>query len=86
MEVKIIKVSDKGQISLPVDIRKSIGIDVGDELIITRSGETICLKKVKEDDFSDLLKLSEQSLKEIWDNKEDEIWNKYLENEKMSNM
>ena len=31
-----------------------------------------------DDDSSDLIKLSEQSLKEVWDNEEDEIWNKYL--------
>jgi|ETNmetMinimDraft_2_1059921.scaffolds.fasta_scaffold219791_2 AbrB family looped-hinge helix DNA binding protein len=80
METKIIKVTDKGQISLPIQIRDSVGINVGDELIITRSGETICLKKINEEDFSDLLKLSEISLKEIWDNEEDEIWNTYLEN------
>jgi AbrB family looped-hinge helix DNA binding protein len=80
METKIIKVTDKGQISLPIQIRDSVGINVGDELIITRSGETICLKKINEEDFSDLLKLREISLKEIWDNEEDEIWNTYLEN------
>ena len=26
---------------------------------------------------------AEKSLKEVWDNKEDEIWNRYLENESM---
>jgi len=29
-------------------------------------------------DSSDILKLSEKSLKEVWDNKEDDIWNVYL--------
>lgn len=28
------------------------------------------------DDFKDLLKFSEESLKEVWDNKQDDIWNK----------
>jgi AbrB family looped-hinge helix DNA binding protein len=74
METKIIKVTDKGQISIPIEIRKSIGIDVGDELIVIRSGETICLKKIKKDDFSDLLKHSEKVANKFWDNKEDEIW------------
>lgn len=32
-------------------------------------------ESMNEDDFSDLLKLSEISLKNLWDNKEDEIWN-----------
>ena len=68
METKIIKVTDKGQVSIPVDIRKSIGINVGDELLILRDGDTLCLKKVENDDFKDLFKLSERSLKKIWDN------------------
>ena len=78
METKIIKVTDKGQISIPTEIRNSIGISAGDELIVIRDGETLCLKKIKKDDFKDLLKLKEKSLKEIWDNQEDEIWNNYL--------
>ena len=74
METKIIKVTDKGQISIPIEIRKSIGISVGDELIVVRSGETLCLKKIKQDDFRDLLKHSERVAAKLWDNKEDEIW------------
>jgi len=34
------------------------------------------------DDFKDLLKLSELSLKKVWDNEEDEIWNEYLKNDR----
>lgn len=33
---------------------------------------------MKEDDFKDLLKLSELSLGKFWDNKEDEVWDNYL--------
>ena len=74
METKIIKVTDKGQISIPVEIRKSVGINVGDELIAIRNGETLCLKKIKRDDFRDLLKHSERVASKLWGNKEDEIW------------
>ncbi len=74
METKIIKVTNKGQISIPIEIRKSIGISVGDELIAVRSGETLCLKKIRKDDFKDLLKHSEKVANKLWDNKEDEIW------------
>ena len=82
METKIIKVTDKGQISLPVSIRESLSIKRGDELIVTISDDKILIKKIKKDDFSDLLNLSEGSLKKIWDNKEDEIWNSYMEDER----
>jgi len=74
METKIIKVSDKGQVSIPIEIRKSIGINMGDELIALRAGDTLCLKKIKKDDFSDMLKHSEDIARKLWDNKEDEIW------------
>ena len=39
------------------------------------------VQKVSEkmkDDFKDILKFSEQSLKEVWDNKQDDIWSNYL--------
>lgn len=78
METKIIKVTNKGQISLPIVIRNSLNILEGDELILTRANDSIILKKIKEDDFKDLLIHSEKALKKIWDNKEDEIWNSYL--------
>ena len=74
MEIKIIKVTDKGQISLPVGIRESLNIGQGDELLITKSDDVIVIKKVKKEDFSDLLKHSEKVAKKLWDNKEDEVW------------
>ena len=75
METKIIKVTNKGQISLPVRIRNILDIEQGDELVITRSGDSIIIKKIKREDFSDLLAHSEKVAKKLWDNKEDEIWN-----------
>ena len=81
METKIIKVTNKGQISLPVVIRNSLNILEGDQLILTQANESIVLRKIKTDDFKDLLKISEKSLKKLWDNKEDDIWNVYLKND-----
>lgn len=84
MTIKTVKVSDKGQIAIPQTIRENMGIEKGDELIMLQIDGKIMLEKsqhiVKEikDDFKDLLKLSESSLKKVWDNKEDEIWNRYL--------
>ena len=74
MEIKIIKVTDKGQISLPVGIRESLRIKQGDELFITKNEDAIVIKKVKKEDFSYLLKHSEKVAKKLWDNKEDEVW------------
>ena len=74
MDIKIIKVTDKGQISLPVGIRESLQIKYGDELLMTRNNDTIIIKKLKKEDFSDLLKHSENVARKMWDNKEDEVW------------
>ncbi len=82
--IKTIKVSDKGQIALPVEVRESADINVGDSLILIQKGKRIMIEKTEmieskvKDDFKDLLKLSELSLKDLWDNEYDDIWNIYL--------
>ena len=74
METKIIKVTGKGQISIPIEIRSSVGISNGDELFIVRDDESIIMRKIKKSDFSDLLKHSEKVADKLWDNKDDDIW------------
>lgn len=84
LKLRSIKVSAKGQITLPSDIQKEIGIKKGDELILVRKGEKIILEKSEriakslKDEFADIKSLSEQSLRKLWLNKDDEIWNQYL--------
>ena len=84
MIVKTVKVSNKGQISIPLEVRKETGINKGDELMLIQKGKKILIEaagnmhKKMEDDFSDLIKLSEKSLSKLWGNKSDEIWNNYL--------
>ncbi len=86
--IKTIKVSEKGQIAIPLSIRNSLGINQGDELVIVKIDNKLLLEKSRkveqmlQDDFKDILKFSEQSLKEVWDNAEDEIWNSYLKKKK----
>lgn len=85
MIIKTIKVSDKGQIAIPQEVRKKIGIRKGGKIILMQEGKKVMIEPVErfskqiKDDFSDLLKLSEKGLRNLWNNKEDEIWNKYLE-------
>ncbi len=86
--MKTIKVSDKGQIAIPQPMRETLGIERGDNLVIIQIDNKILLEKAQKmeqrlkGDFWDILKFSEQSLKEVWDNEEDEIWNKYLRGKK----
>lgn len=47
MSTQILTVSSKGQISLPVSIRKLLSIDAGDKLVVYTSGDVIMLKTLK---------------------------------------
>lgn len=79
MIVKTVKVSDKGQIAIPADVREKAGIHRGDNLIIVQEDSKIMIEKESKklkDDFVDLLKHSESVAEELWRNKEDEIWDK----------
>jgi AbrB family looped-hinge helix DNA binding protein len=84
MVMTTVRVSEKGQIAIPQSIRESIGITKGDDLVIIQVDGKLLLEKSKKieqnlkDDFKDILKFNEKSLKEVWDNKEDEIWSSYL--------
>ena len=85
-QIKTLRVSDKGQIAIPNSVRQKLGIQRGDNLVLFEIEGKILLEKQQKvsekmkDEFKDILHFSEQSLKEVWDNPEDEIWDKYLEN------
>ena len=74
MIMKVVKVSDKGQIAIPVEMRGTVGISKGDSLVLMQSGRRIVIEKptVSDEDFSGLI--SEKVMKELWDNKYDGVW------------
>ena len=82
--IKTVKFSDKGQIAIPQAIRDKMGIERGDELVLIQFDSKLLLEKSQRasaklrEDFKDVLKFSEKSLKGVWDNKEDDIWSSYL--------
>ena len=84
-ELKTIKVSEKGQVTIPTDIQRTTGIKKGDRLFIFTKNKNIMLGKIDtlmskvEDDFKDVQAMSEISLNKLWNNKADSIWDKYLE-------
>ncbi len=84
MLIKTIRVSEKGQIAIPREIRENLNINQGDELVVIQNGgrllieKSLNISKKMTEDFKDLLHYTENSLKEVWDNPEDEIWNQYL--------
>ncbi len=76
MEAKIVKVTSKGQISIPMKIQESCKLKKGDTLLLIEEEGTIILKKIKKSEFSNLILQSERVAKKLWGNKEDEIWDK----------
>ena len=82
MIVKTVKLSEKGQVAIPIEIREEAGLHRGDELMIIEQDGKILLTKAKhlhehiKDEFKDLRKHSEAVAKKLWSNEKDEIWNK----------
>ncbi len=80
IEVKTVKVSEKGQIAIPADIRNSIGIKQGDTLLLIQENKRILLQKAEQlgketkDEFKHLLKHSEEVAEKFWSSKADEVW------------
>jgi len=83
--LKTVIVSDKARITIPEDIRILLGIKKGDRLVLVAKNDKILIQKAAnlekqpEDDYGDLLDYSEETLERLWLNKEDDIWNKYLQ-------
>ena len=85
MELKTIKLSEKGQISIPKEIRKGMHLKKGDKLVLMANGEQLIMQKadavlkklgIEEESLNNML-ASQETLKKDWDNKYDERWNKY---------
>lgn len=83
--LKTLRVSPKGQISIPKEARDSLGIKSGEQLVMFVRKNQILLEKSKnlfaemENRMESLecMLASEDSLKKDWDNEYDERWNKY---------
>ena len=83
--LKTVRVSEKGQITIPRDIQILLGLKKGDRLVLVTKSDKLLIQKASglekqmEDDFDDLLAHSEKTLEQLWLNKEDDIWDKYLQ-------
>lgn len=77
----IVKVSSKGQIVIPKEVRERHGLHRETDLVLLESGDALVLRKKREvegilkDEFDPLLRASEKALKDLWDNPEDDVWN-----------
>lgn len=82
LKFKTIRVSEKGQISIPSDIRKELNIKKGGQLLLVKKGDKILIEKSSKvsrkfsSEFNFMLKHAEKVAKKLWGNKEDEVWDK----------
>jgi len=80
IEIKTVKVSEKGQIAIPADIREEIGIKQGDTLVLIREKDRLLLQKAEQvgkeakGEFQHLLKHSEDVARQFWSTKADDVW------------
>ena len=61
MEAKIITVTTKGQIAIPISIRKELSIENGDKLVAYTFGDTIMLKVRKVPTYEEFLKMMDNA-------------------------
>jgi AbrB family looped-hinge helix DNA binding protein len=79
--VRIVKVSSKGRIVIPEEVRKRHRINRGTELVLLESGGAIVLRKkadvegILRNEFGPFLRASEDALKALWESPEDDVWN-----------
>ncbi len=77
-KMELIKVSSRGQIVIPEDVRKKYDINQGDKLVLLDKNGVLLLKKASDTERAlrkEWLLAVEQSFAEVWDNEEDDkVW------------
>ncbi len=76
LEMKSATITEKGQISIPKEVRKSAGLKPGSKVAILCYGDRVELRPMKHISEAMYVSLmSEKSLAKIWDTpEEDEAW------------
>jgi len=41
------KITSKGQITVPIDVRESFGLELGDRLVFVKTGDVLIVRKSK---------------------------------------
>ncbi len=88
--INTIKVSSRGQIVIPEEMRNKLNIKEGSRLVVQEQENKLIIELEKEflnkieglkerKESSGWTNLAQESFKDLWDNKEDEkTWKKYL--------
>lgn len=65
-ELSTTKLSSKGQVVIPEEVRNSLGLKTGDQFIVIGKGDAVILKTISEpslDQFEELLKEAQKKAK-----------------------
>lgn len=78
--IRTVAVNERGQIVIPEDIRKELGIEGADTLVLIEKGGEIVIKKESDvlsamDEDAFWRAVSRESMKRMWE-KEDNVWDK----------
>lgn len=80
MIVKTVKVSAKGQITLPADALRAMRARKGTELLLVQEGDKLVLLRAEDlgrrlvDELGGWEALAAPAFAELWDNPADEVW------------
>ena len=80
MNLQTVRVSEKGQIAIPAKIRRSLGLRKGSTLLLIEDRGRLLVTKAERvadalvEDFSDLTRHAEETFRELWENRADEVW------------
>jgi len=78
--VHVVKASSKGQIVIPKEVRARHRIGRDTDLVLFESGDALVLRKksdvegILNDEFAPLLRATEDALRDLWDNSDDDVW------------
>lgn len=81
MLVKSVKLTDKGQITLPAEALRAMNARKGTEFLVIQEGDRMVLVKASAvgrkllDEFGGWEALAAPAFSDLWDNEADEAWN-----------
>ena len=76
----VVKVSSKGQIVIPKEVRIRHRLGRNTDLVLLESGDALVLRKkadvegILTDEFAPLLRATEDALRGLWESSEDDVW------------
>jgi AbrB family looped-hinge helix DNA binding protein len=79
--VKTVKLTEKGQLTIPADALRAMNARKGTEFLFIQEGDRIVLVKASAvgrqllDDMGGWEALAAPAFQDLWENEDDEIWN-----------